>query len=50
MKTVRSVIAAAVEGTAGFGASATHAPDEGTRFSKVSAHQQDQGTPPNLIG
>jgi len=62
MKQVRLIVAAVVA-TLGVAASAAYAPDEGTRFMRVSSgsplderippnlafHRQDEGTPPSLI-
>lgn len=49
MKTV-CLVAAAVVASAGVTATAAFLPGEGTHFLRLSAHQADEGTPPNLIG
>jgi hypothetical protein len=49
MRTLNSVLAAAVVATVAFGASAAYGPSQGTPFDAVAQHKQDEGTPQNLV-
>ena len=49
MRNINTAIAAAVIATFAVGATAAYAPDDGTPYSVIAQHKQDERTPQDLI-